>query len=159
MGWDWVWSWTVRVTIQILSASSAVVNEIHQCIATYCVRFPIILLFLFYSTILLLELIGYSMSMWLLLSYSLYCDHSSLSFLYYYPIARSHCLCIIPATRRYISRFTLIMFDSTSSYWLTDTNIIYSPFSVPETILCPFSPTESNSCVNDEICDSTFKSK
>ena len=61
IGWDWVWSWTVRVTIQIPSASSAVVNEIHRCIATFWVRFPFILLFLFYNTILLLEVIVYSL--------------------------------------------------------------------------------------------------
>ena len=63
MGWVWVWSWTVRVTIQIPSASSAVVDEIHRCIATFRVRFPIILLFLFYNTIPLSELIAFAMSM------------------------------------------------------------------------------------------------
>ena len=51
MGWVWVWSWTVRVTIQFSSASSAVVDEIHKCIATFWVRFPIILLFPFTTTI------------------------------------------------------------------------------------------------------------
>ena len=61
IGWVWVWSWTVRVTIQFPSASSAVVNEIHRCIATFWVRFPSILLFLFYNTILLLEVIVYSL--------------------------------------------------------------------------------------------------
>ena len=63
IGWVWVWSWTVRVTIQFPSASSAVVNEIHWCIVTFWVRFPFILLFLFYNTILLLELIAFAMSM------------------------------------------------------------------------------------------------
>ena len=63
MGWVWVWSWTVRVTIQFPSASSAVVNEIHWCIDTFWVRFPIILLFLFYITTSLFELIDFVMFM------------------------------------------------------------------------------------------------
>ena len=63
IGWIWVWSWTVRVTIQFPSASSAVVNEIHRCIDTFRVRFPIILLFLFYITIPLSELIDFVMFM------------------------------------------------------------------------------------------------
>ena len=61
MGWVWVWSWTIRVTIQIPSASSAVVDEIHGYIATIWVRFPSILLFLFYNTIPSLEVIVYSL--------------------------------------------------------------------------------------------------
>ena len=63
MGWVWVWSWTIRVTIQLPSASSAVVNEIHRCIATFWVRFPSLLLFLFYITIPLSELIDFVMFM------------------------------------------------------------------------------------------------
>ena len=63
MGWVWVSSWTVRVTIQIPSTSSAIVNEIHRCIATFWVQISIILLFLFYTTLLFPEPIVFVMFM------------------------------------------------------------------------------------------------
>ena len=63
MGWVWVWSWTVRVTIQFPSASSAVVDEIHRCIASFWVQISVILLFLFHTTIPLSELIAFVVPM------------------------------------------------------------------------------------------------
>ena len=63
MGWVWVWSWIVRVTIQFPSASSAVVNEIHRCIASFWVQISVILLFLFHTTIPLSELIAFVVPM------------------------------------------------------------------------------------------------
>ena len=58
-----MWSWTVRVTIQFPSASSAVVDETHRCIATFWVQILTLLLFLFYNTIPLFELIDFVMFM------------------------------------------------------------------------------------------------
>ena len=58
IGWVWVWSWTVGVTIQFPSASSAVVDDVHQCIASFWVQILITPLFLFYIPIPLFELLA-----------------------------------------------------------------------------------------------------